>query len=66
MKFIVGIVASALTLSACVLGDSLYDGEAVTQCDEIFDPARASECRLDQVESRQVRRSERRNERIGN
>ncbi|MEO0883798.1 MAG: hypothetical protein AAFY34_13860 [Pseudomonadota bacterium] len=52
-----------LSLGACTVGDSLYDGQAVTQCDEIFDPAQASDCRLDQVESRQIRRSERRNER---
>jgi len=62
MKRLIICLTPALILGGCVVGDSLYDGQAVTQCDEIFDPARASECRLDQVEARQVRRSERRNE----
>ncbi|MEM7663777.1 MAG: hypothetical protein AAF292_16160 [Pseudomonadota bacterium] len=66
MRRIILLLATPFALGACAVGDSLYDGQAVTQCDEIFDPARASDCRLDQVESRQVRRSERRNERNGN
>ncbi|MEM9668219.1 MAG: hypothetical protein AAF950_04775 [Pseudomonadota bacterium] len=63
MKYAVLSFGMALTLGGCgTIGDSFYNGQAITECEEIFDPARASDCRLNQVESRQVRRSERRND----
>ncbi|MEL7130568.1 MAG: hypothetical protein AAGK23_13580 [Pseudomonadota bacterium] len=51
----------ALPLAACgSLGSSAYDQLAAERCDEVVNPADASTCRLDEIVSRQERRSERR------
>lgn len=60
---IMGLLAFT-TLGACLsIGDEAYDEQAFSACDEIFDEAAASECRLDEVAARQDRRAERHEER---
>lgn len=63
-KSALAFIMSGMTLSGCIsAGGDIYDRQARAECDELFDPAAASECRLDETANRQDRRKDRRNAR---